>query len=202
MNQAPPDRIYQVNLLGTVNVIEVFYEVATAGTSLVAISSAAGHSVQGSLAAELEQHLAAAPVESLLKHPDLISGPFDPKTNEEAQRLRMGAYAVAKRGNFLRVQASAVSWARKGAHINSVSPGVVLSTMCQEELDGPGGAAIREAIGQTPAGRIGTTADIAHAVAFLCSKEAAFMTGSNMLVDGGLTAMKRWGLDSASESKM
>ncbi|OGM44521.1 gluconate 5-dehydrogenase [Aspergillus bombycis] len=193
MNQAPPSRIYQVNLLGTANVIEAFYPFATAGTSLVAISSAAGHGLQGLLSPDLEQHLATAPLQTLLQHPDFPTDFFGPVTESEDQRSRISAYGISKRGNILRVQASAPSWASKGARTNSVSPGVVQSTMMREELEGPGASPIRKAIDRTAAGRLGTTADIANAVAFLCSKDATFVMGSDLLVDGGLTASNVWG---------
>ncbi|KAE8133615.1 hypothetical protein BDV38DRAFT_182893 [Aspergillus pseudotamarii] len=193
MNQAPPSRIYHVNLRGTANVIEVFYHFATVGTSLVAIASAAGHRIQGSLSPDFERHLATAPLQTLLQHPDFPPGIFDSETPRTDQQSRTSAYAISKRGNILRVQASAPLWARKGARINSVSPGVVQSFMMKEELEGPAASMLRSSIDRTPAGRMGTTADIANAVAFLCSKDAVFATGGDLLVDGGLTALNIWG---------
>ncbi|BAE55147.1 unnamed protein product [Aspergillus oryzae] len=205
MNQAPPSRIYHVNLLGTANLIEAFYPLATAGTSLVAISSAAGHRIQGSLSPGFERHLATAPLQTLLQHPDFPAGAFDSVAESTDQRSRTSAYAVSKRANILRVQASAPLWASKGARINSVSPGVVLSNMMKEELQGPAASMLRESIDRTPAGRMGTTADIANAVAFLCSSDAVFVTGSDLLVDGGLTGLNLWGnggLDSSPKSNI
>ncbi|KAE8154446.1 hypothetical protein BDV25DRAFT_147702 [Aspergillus avenaceus] len=192
MNQAVPERIYQVDLLGTANMIQAFHAVATRGTSFVTISSAAGNGIEGFVSSKLEYHLATASLDSLLRHPELDTT-FNPKTEREAQNIRLNAYAVAKRGNNLRVEAAAPAWAKRHARINSVSPGVVMSTMTQQELEGPGAHLLRRSIGRTLVGRIGTPTDVANAVAFLCSPDATFMTGSNLLVDGGLTAEERWG---------
>jgi NAD(P)-dependent dehydrogenase (short-subunit alcohol dehydrogenase family) len=189
--QALPERIYQVDLLGTANVIDAFLEVATAGTSLVVIASMAGHTIQEALATDFEQHLATSPAETLLSHPELDTNVYEANT-PEARKASPRAYGISKRANILRVQASAAAFGAKGARINSVSPGVISTVMGQRELDGPYGQHIRKIIDDSPAGRIGTAGDVVNAVAFLASDEASFITGTDLLVDGGSTSSQRW----------
>ncbi|KAB8216954.1 hypothetical protein BDV33DRAFT_206850 [Aspergillus novoparasiticus] len=102
-------------------------------------------------------------------------------------------YHVNLLGTANVIEASAPLWASKGARINSVNPGVVLSNMMKEELEGPAASMLRKSIDRTPAGRMETTADIANVVAFLWSTDAIFVTGSDLLVDGGLTGLNLWG---------
>ncbi|KAL3443340.1 hypothetical protein BJX65DRAFT_312020 [Aspergillus insuetus] len=200
--QASPDRIYHVNLLGTALIIDCFLEVASAGTSLVVIASMAGHTMQGSLCPEFESHLATSPVKELMLHRELENTMYgtgdrrecdDDDTNPAAETLlRVQAYGTSKRGNILRVQAAALAWSRRGARINSVSPGMILTAMGRQELDGPFGAHVREEIGRSPAGRFGTADDVANVVAFLSGREAAYITGNDILVDGGWTSSRKW----------
>ncbi|KAL5343270.1 hypothetical protein BJX70DRAFT_394268 [Aspergillus crustosus] len=186
--QAPIDRIYSVDLVGTANVIEAFLPVASAGTSLVVVASLAAYTVQNELSADLEKHLATAPASELPSHPDLEAIRSEPKPEIAAFR----GYAVSKRGNILRVQYSAKAWGNKGARINSVSPGFILTPMGHQELEGPVKERVLEGIANNPIPRVGTAADIANAVAFLSSPEASFITGTDLLIDGGWLTSMRW----------
>lgn len=173
-------QIYQVDLLGTAHVIDAFLPVASPGTSLVCVASMAGHFA--SLPAELERHLATAPADQLLHHEGIDLDSQDPGT----------AYVVAKRGNQLRVQAAAHAFGRRGARLNTISPGVIFTPMGQAELQGPMGAYIQSMIDLSGAGRVGTADDIAAAAAFLAGPDSSFITGNDILVDGGAVAAQRW----------
>jgi NAD(P)-dependent dehydrogenase (short-subunit alcohol dehydrogenase family) len=172
-------QIYQVDLLGTAHVIDAFLAVASPGMSLVCVASMAGHFA--SLPAELERHLATSPAGQLLEH-EGIDLDADPGT----------AYVVAKRGNQLRVQAAAHAWGRAGARLNTISPGVISTPMGQAELQGPMGEFIQSMIDESGARRAGTPDDIAAAAAFLTGPDASFITGNDILVDGGAVAAQRW----------
>jgi len=172
--------IYDVDLLGTAHVIDAFLAAASPGLSLVCIASMAGHFA--SLSKDLEQHLATAPTDQLLHHPDI-----DLEASDGAN-----AYITAKRGNHLRVQAAAQAWGRKGARLNTLSPGVTATPMGLQELEGPMGPFIQAMIDASGTGRVGTPADIAAVAAFLTGSDASFITGNDILVDGGAIAAQRW----------
>ncbi len=173
-------QIFEVDLLGTAHVIDAFYSVSDAGTSLVCLASMAGNFA--SLSPELERHLATAPTEHLLEHDGIDLDSPDPGT----------AYVVAKRGNQLRVEAAAHDWGGKGARLNTISPGVVSTPMGRQELDGPVGAHMRTMIDRSGARRVGTPDDIAGVAAFLAGPESSFITGNDILVDGGAVAAGKW----------
>jgi NAD(P)-dependent dehydrogenase (short-subunit alcohol dehydrogenase family) len=173
-------QIYQVDLLGTAHVINAFLPVASPGTSLVCVASMAGHFA--SLPPDLERYLATAPADQLLAH-ELI----DLDSPDAAS-----AYLLAKRGNQLRVQGAARSWGAKGARLNTISPGVISTPMGRAELQGPTGEFIQAMIDTSGAGRAGTPDDIAAAVAFLVGPESSFITGNDILVDGGVISTQRW----------
>jgi NAD(P)-dependent dehydrogenase (short-subunit alcohol dehydrogenase family) len=134
----------------------------------------------------LERHLATAPASELLGHPDLD---LDGDGSPAACAL---AYVLAKRGNQLRVQAQARRYGQRQARIVSVSPGLIASPMGRAELAGPLGTMIAEGVAQSPAGRAGTPEDVAAVVAFLAGPEASFITGSDILLDGGRLAVDHW----------
>jgi NAD(P)-dependent dehydrogenase (short-subunit alcohol dehydrogenase family) len=175
-------KILEVDLLGTANVLDAFLEAARpgAGTSVVCIASMAGHMGSG-LPPELEMHLATAPREKLLDHPSLQIGKDDP--NGPAR-----AYGLSKRWNLLRVQASARAYGRVGGRVHSVSPGVISTTAGRQEIAGPAG----KFIALSPAGRVGTPQDVVNAVAFLAGPESSFITGNDILVDGGVVSALKW----------
>ncbi|KAJ5770095.1 uncharacterized protein N7511_002146 [Penicillium nucicola] len=173
-------KILEVDLLGTANALDAFLEVAQSGTSMVCIASMAGHMGPG-LPSELERHLALAPRTQLLEHAALKIDEADPHGSGRA-------YVLSKRGNVLRVQASAQAWGRVGGRVNSVSPGVISTSAGRQEIDGPAG----KYIALSPVGRVGTPQDIVNAVAFLASPESSFITGNDILVDGGVVSSLKW----------
>ncbi|KAL3471329.1 hypothetical protein BJX99DRAFT_237635 [Aspergillus californicus] len=180
--QAPPGRIDPVYLLGPAYVIEAFLPFASTGTSLVVISSLAGHIAKANLSPEFEKHLATAPVNELLNHA-FFNTPIDERVNAPG----LPAYGISERASFLRVQASAAAWGKKGARINSIS-----TPTGHQELEGRYGEYMRGMLANGPAGRMGTDVDIANAVSFLGSPEASFITGTDILLDGGWLASQTW----------
>ena len=120
-------QIFEVDLLGTANVIEAFFPIVSPGTSLICIASMAGSLAE--LSSDLERHLATAPLDQLLQHKDIDLEISNPGM----------AYGLAKRGNQLRVQAAARAWGSKGARLNSVSPGIISTSLAQKQLEGPMG---------------------------------------------------------------
>ncbi|WP_149823877.1 SDR family oxidoreductase [Streptomyces tailanensis] len=177
--QGSAQTILDVNLLGTVHIIDAFEKVATPGMSLVCVSSMAGH--VASLSPADEAALATAPVGELLAV-DAVAA-----VGDDARR----AYIVSKRANQLRVEAAALAWNRLGARINSVSPGVIATAMAKAEAEGPSGAHMLGMLETNGAVRTGTPAEIAAAVAFLTGPEARYITGTDLLVDGGQAAWLR-----------
>lgn len=146
------------------------------------IASMAGHMLRTPLTAEQESALAHTPAGELLRLPFA-----DPEA------LGQGAYGLAKYGNRLRVQAASAAWGARGARINSVSPGVIATPMGQQELDGVSGRTMRAMVAASGTGRLGTPEDIAEAAAFLLGPGASFITGNDLLVDGGVVAALRSG---------
>lgn len=177
--QAGADRILEVDLLGTANVLDAFYDIASPGMSMICVSSLGGHAY-APFAAELEKHLATAPRHELLTHPEL----------KPADSLH--AYAISKRGNQLRVQADAKAWGLKGARVNTISPGVISTALTQEEFAGGPAEFMRGLISQSAAKRMGTPEEVASVAAFLVSSESSYVTGVDILVDGGALAGQRW----------
>ncbi|MFH9468998.1 SDR family oxidoreductase [Streptomyces clavifer] len=171
--------ILAVNMVGTAHVIEAFEQVASRGTSLVCVSSMAGH--YASPTREDEALLASAPAGDLLAL-DCVAA-----VGEEATT----AYILSKRSNHLRVQAAALAWNLRGARINSISPGVISTAMSKAEAESSSGAHMLRMLEDCGAGRTGTPAEIADAVAFLSGPGADYVTGTDLLVDGGQAAWIR-----------
>ncbi len=175
--QASVAAILRVDLLGTALVLDAFAEVVAEGGAGVFISSMAG--AMATVPEELEARLATVPTAELLDLPELSEGAVaDPGA----------AYLLSKRANQVRVRAAAVAWGRRGARVNSISPGVVATPMGAAELAGPSGDVMRAMVEGSPTGRIGTPEDIAAAVDFLAGPDAGFITGADLLVDGGVVA--------------
>ena len=173
-----PELIVRVDLYGTAVVLEEFGEVVAPGGAAVVISSQAGHR-QPALTPDENMALATTPAEDLLKLPLL-----------QAERLRdtLHAYELSNRGKALRVQAEAVRWGQRGARVNAISPGIVMTPLSRAELSGPHGDGYRRMIQSCPAGRAGTADEVATVAALLMGPDGAFLTGSDILMDGGATA--------------
>ncbi len=182
--QAPTDAILKVDLLGVAHSLDAFGRVIAAGGAGVVIASMAGTMAAGRLPAELEAALALTPADQLsglpFLQPDAVGDPG-------------AAYGLAKRANQLRVQAASLAWGARGARVNSISPGVIATPMGQQELGGRSGAIMRLMVEGSATGRLGTPNDIAAAAAFLLGPEASFITGTDLLVDGGVVAALRSG---------
>ena len=182
--QAPADAIVRVDLAGVAYSLDAFGSVIAAGGAGVVIASMAGSMTAGSLPAELEQALAHTPSASLLELPFLAEGAVpDPGA----------AYGIAKRANQLRVQTASLAWGARGARVNSVSPGVISTPMGRQELDGASGGSMRAMVEASGTHRFGTPSDIASAVDFLLGPDSTFITGTDLLVDGGVVAAVRSG---------
>ncbi|MGB7964350.1 MAG: SDR family oxidoreductase [Propionicimonas sp.] len=177
-SQASPATILKVDLYGTALVLEEFGAVIARGGAGVVIASQSGHRLPA-LTAEEDRALATTTVEELLAlpmlQPDRVTDPLH-------------AYQLSKRGNVLRVRAEAVRWARRGARVNAISPGIVMTPLARDELTGPRGAGYRRMLELSPAGRAGTPDEVAGVAALLLGPDGAFVTGSDILMDGGVTA--------------
>jgi NAD(P)-dependent dehydrogenase (short-subunit alcohol dehydrogenase family) len=133
---------------------------------------------------EQEEALARTPADELLQLPFL--GP-DAVPNSGT------AYGLSKRANHLRVQAASIVWGERGARVNSISPGIILTPLAEQEMAGPGGPVYRAMIEASAAKRVGTTDEIASAAAYLLGADAGFITGSDLLMDGGVISAIRSG---------
>ncbi len=98
------------------------------------------------------------------------------------------AYQLAKRGNSLRVMAEAVRWGKRGARVNTISPGIIITPLARDELTGPRGEGYRRMLELSPAGRAGTPDEVGAIGALLMGADGTFITGSDFLIDGGVTA--------------
>jgi NAD(P)-dependent dehydrogenase (short-subunit alcohol dehydrogenase family) len=181
--QASPATILKVDLYGTAMVLQEFGSVIGRGGAGVVIASQSGHRLPP-LTVEQNKALATTPVEDLLALPFLQP---DRVTDS------LHAYQLAKRGNSLRVMAEAVRWGKRGARLNTISPGIIITPLAKDELTGPRGAGYRRMIEVSPAGRAGTPDEVANVGALLMGPDGAFITGSDFLMDGGVTAAYWYG---------
>jgi NAD(P)-dependent dehydrogenase (short-subunit alcohol dehydrogenase family) len=182
-SQASPEMILRVDLYGTALVLEEFGNVIAAGGACVVIASQSGH-VLGALTAEEDKALALTQADGLLALPML---------QLDQVRDSLHAYQLSKRGNALRVMAEAVRWGKRGARVNTISPGIIISPTAKDELSSPGGEAYQRMIELCLAGRAGTPDEVGTVGALLMGPEGGFITGSDFLMDGGLTAAYRFG---------
>ena len=176
--QASPEAIIAVDLVGVAFVLEEFGRIIASGGSGIVIASQAGHMLPP-LPAEQNEALARTPAGELAQLPFLQP---DIVTNSGA------AYALAKRANILRVQAASVDWGDRSARLNSLSPGIIMTPLAMDELNSPAGEAYQRMIKASAAGRVGTPDEIGATAAFLMGRDGSFITGTDLLIDGGVIA--------------
>ena len=177
-SQAPIEAILKVDLYGTAVLLEEVGKVIAEGGVGVTISSQSGHRMPA-LSPEEDWQLAMTPTEELLLLPML-----QPQNIKDT----LHAYQLAKRCNVKRVMAEAVKWGRRGARINSISPGIIVTPLAIDEFNGPRGDFYKNMFAKCPAGRPGTADEVANVAELLMSEKGAFITGSDFLADGGATA--------------
>ena len=182
-SQATVQEILKVDLYGTALVLEEFRKVIAPGGSCVVISSQSGHRLPA-LLADQDKALATTPVEELLNLPML---------QPDQIKDTLHAYQISKRGNGLRVMAEAVRWGKCGARVNAISPGIIFTPLARDELTGARGESYRRMIELSPVKRGGTPDEVAEVAALLMGQHAGFITGSDFLMDGGVTAAYFYG---------
>jgi len=175
-SQAPVEAILKVDLYGTAVLLEEFGKVIAEGGSGVVISSQSGHRL-GALSEDENAQLATTPTEELLEL-DFLKKITD----------TLKAYQYSKRCNVLRVMYEATRWGKRNATINSISPGIIITPLANDELKGPRGEGYRKMLEASPAGRAGTPDEVGELAEFLMSKRGKFISGADYLIDGGTTA--------------
>ena len=182
-SQASVETILNVDLYGTAVLLEEVGKVIKSGGVGVTISSQSGHRLPA-LGEETDRQLACTPTEELLSL-DVL----------QPQNIRdtLHAYQLAKRCNVKRVMAEAVKWGKRGARINSISPGIIVTPLALDEFNGPRGDFYKNMFARCPAGRPGTADEVANVAELLMSEKGAFITGADFLVDGGATATYFYG---------
>lgn len=175
-SQATIDVILRVDLYGTAVILEEFGKIIEPGGAGVVISSQSGHRLPA-LTQEENDILALTDTEKLLELPLLKS--ID---------STLKAYQISKRGNVLRVAAESVKWGRKGARINSISPGIIMTPLALDELNGPRGKMYRDMLDKTAEKRAGISDEVATLAEIMMSSDGGFINGSDFLIDGGVTA--------------
>lgn len=180
------EKVLAVNALGVAYSLDAFGAVVAEDGAGVVISSMAGSLTVGRVPFDAEAPLRTVPSAELLQTKIL-----DPSVIPDSGI----AYSFAKRANQLRVEAASVEWGKRGARVNSISPGVISTEHGQRELNSEeSGGSMRQMIAASGTKRIGTPQDIADAVAFLLGPTATFITGTDLLVDGGVVAAMRSGV--------
>ena len=182
-SQAPIEAILKVDLYGTAVLLEEVGKVIARGGVGVTISSQSGWRMP-QLTAEQDAQLAATPTEELLQL-DILQ----PRNIKDT----LHAYQMAKRCNEKRVMAEAVKWGERGARINDIAPGIIVTPLAIDEFNGPRGDFYKNMFAKCPAGRPGTADEVANVAELLMSEKGAFITGSTFLVDGGATASYYYG---------
>ena len=182
-SQAPIEAILKVDLYGTAVLLEEVGKVIARGGVGVTISSQSGWRMP-QLTTEQDAQLAMTPTEELLKLEIL---------QPENIKDTLHAYQMAKRCNEKRVMAEAVKWGERGARINDIAPGIIVTPLAIDEFNGPRGDFYKNMFAKCPAGRPGTADEVANVAELLMSEKGAFITGSTFLVDGGATASYWYG---------
>lgn len=182
-SQAPVEAILKVDLYGTAVLLEEVGKVIREGGVGVTISSQSGHRMPA-LGNEIDELLAVTPTEELLNLEVL---------KPENIKDTLHAYQMAKRCNEKRVMSESVKWGEKGARINSISPGIIVTPLALDEFNGPRGDFYKNMFAKCPAGRPGTADEVANVAELIMSEKGAFITGSDFLIDGGATASYYYG---------
>lgn len=182
-SQAPIETILKVDLYGTAVLLEEIGKVISEGGCGVTISSQSGHRMK-QLGASIDEQLATTPTEELL---DLEV--LQPENIADT----LHAYQLAKRCNVKRVMYEACRWGEKGARINSISPGIIVTPLAIDEFNGPRGDFYKNMFAKCPSGRPGTADEVANVAELLMTEKGVFITGSDILVDGGATASYFYG---------
>ncbi|MBD5134430.1 MAG: SDR family oxidoreductase [Lachnospiraceae bacterium] len=182
-SQAPIEAILKVDLYGTAVLLEEIGKVIKEGGVGVTISSQSGFRMPA-LTAEEDELLAITPAEELLQLSML---------QPENIRDTLHAYQIAKRCNEKRVMAEAVKWGKRGARINAIAPGIIVTPLAIDEFNGPRGEFYKNMFANCPAGRPGTADEVANVAELLMSDKGAFITGSTFLADGGATSSYFYG---------
>ena len=182
-SQAPIEAILNVDLYGTAVLLEEVGKVIARGGCGVTISSQSGWRMP-QLTAKEDEELATTLTEELLKL-DILQ----PENIHDT----LHAYQMAKRCNEKRVMAQSVEWGKRGARINAIAPGIIVTPLAVDEFNGPRGDFYKNMFAKCPAGRPGTADEVANVAELLMSDKAAFITGSTFLMDGGATASYYYG---------
>lgn len=182
-SQASIETILKVDLYGTAVLLEEVGKVIAPGGVGVTISSQSGKRMP-QLTAEEDRQLATTPTEELLDLPLL---------QPENVRDTLHAYQLAKRCNEKRVMFEACRWGEKGARVNSISPGIIVTPLAIDEFNGPRGDFYKNMFAKCPAGRPGTADEIGALAEFIMGPQGAFISGSDFLADGGATASYYYG---------
>lgn len=182
-SQASIETILKVDLYGTAVLLEEVGKVIKEGGVGVTISSQSGHRMPA-LTTDENELLATTSTEELLSL-DIL----------QPQNIRdtLHAYQMAKRCNVKRVMAEAVKWGERGARINSISLGIIVTPLALDEFNGPRGDFYKNMFAKCPAGRPGTADEVANVAELLMSNRGTFITGSDFLIDGGATASYFYG---------
>ena len=182
-SQAPIEAILKVDLYGTAVLLEEVGKVIAEGGCGITISSQSGWRMP-QLTAEQDRQLATTPTEELLTLEIL---------QPENIRDTLHAYQLAKRCNEKRVMAECVKWGERGARLNDIAPGIIVTPLAVDEFNGPRGDFYKNMFAKCPAGRPGTADEVANVAELLMSDKGAFITGSTFLADGGATASYFYG---------
>jgi len=182
-SQASIEQILKVDLYGTAVLLEEFGKVVKEGGTGVTISSQSGHRMPA-LTPDQDRQLATTQTDDLLNLEIL---------KVENIKDTLHAYQMAKRCNVKRVMAEAVKWGKRRARINSISPGIIITPLALDEINGPRGDFYKNMFAKSPAGRPGTADEVANVAHLLLSERGAFITGADFLIDGGATASYFYG---------
>lgn len=182
-SQASIETILKVDLYGTAVLLEEVGKVIEEGGAGIVISSQSGFRMK-QLTPEEDRQLALPPTEELLDLPLLA---------EENIETTLQAYQLAKRCNEKRVMGESVKWGARGARLNDITPGIIVTPLALDEFNGIRGDFYKNMFAKSPAGRPGTADEVADVAELLMSDRAQFITGATFLVDGGATASYYYG---------